>query len=135
MKKVQILVAHDHGIVRHGMRNLINSEGDFIVTWEASSGRDAVNIAEKHGSDIAIIDPGMPDLNGMDTIRQILRVSPQRLFLISRMHEKKRQRSTLCRKFSRLAHMLTCSSPMPEHNSRKRSARSSKAATFFYSED
>lgn len=72
------------------MRNLINSEEDLEVVWEASTGRDAVKIAEKHGPDLAIIDLGMPDLNGMDATRQILKARPQTRILIFTMHETER---------------------------------------------
>lgn len=90
MKKIRILVADDHEIVRHGVRNLLESEADLEVVCDAESGRDAVKLAEKYKPDVAIIDLGMPDLNGMDATRQIRRQNPSIKILIFTMHETER---------------------------------------------
>jgi len=90
MKKIKILVADDHEIVRHGVENLINSEEDMEVAWSATSGRDAVRLATKHMPDVVILDLGMPDLNGMDATRQIRKLCPDTKILIFTMHETER---------------------------------------------
>jgi DNA-binding NarL/FixJ family response regulator len=90
MKKARILIADDHEVVRHGVRNLINNEEDLSVVWEASNGREAVRIAEKNHPDVAIIDLVMADLNGMEATRQIRKVSPETKLLIFTMHETER---------------------------------------------
>lgn len=90
MKRARILIADDHEIVRHGVRNLINHEEDLEVVWEAQDGREAVRLAEKHHPDVAIIDLVMSDLNGMEATRQIRKVSPQTKLLIFTMHETER---------------------------------------------
>lgn len=88
--KIKILVADDHEIVRHGVRNLLESEEDFQVVGEAVTGREAVKICEKLSPDIAIIDLGMPDLNGMEATRQIAKNCPKTRVLIFTMHETER---------------------------------------------
>ncbi len=90
MKKVKILVADDHEIVRHGVENLINSEEDMEVSWSSTSGRDAVKLATKFNPDVVILDLGMPDLNGMDATRQIRKLCPNAKILIFTMHETER---------------------------------------------
>lgn len=90
MKTIRILVADDHEIVRHGVRNLLDSEEDMQVVGEASTGRDAVSLAAKHKPDVAILDLGMPDLNGMDATRQIRKQNPSVKVLIFTMHETER---------------------------------------------
>lgn len=90
MKKARILIADDHEVVRHGVRNLINHEEDLSVVWEASNGREAVRIAEKNHPDVAIIDLVMADLNGMEATRQIRKASPETKLLIFTMHETER---------------------------------------------
>jgi DNA-binding NarL/FixJ family response regulator len=77
MKKLRILLADDHEIVRQGVRKLIESEAGWEVCAEASDGRTAVALAEKLQPDVAVLDIGMPELNGVDAARQIKRASPQ----------------------------------------------------------
>lgn len=89
-KKVRILVADDHEVVRHGVKNLIESEEDFEVVAEAVCGRDAVELCEKKKPDIAVLDLGMPGLNGMEATRQIRKVRPETKILIFTMHETER---------------------------------------------
>jgi len=89
-KKIRILVADDHEIVRHGVRNLLESEPDLEVIAEATDGRDAVVLCAKKNPDIAILDLGMPGLNGMEATRQIRKQSPTTKILIFTMHETER---------------------------------------------
>jgi DNA-binding NarL/FixJ family response regulator len=88
--KIRILVADDHKIVRHGVRNLLESEADLEVVAEALTGRQAVQFCEKQKPDVAIIDLGMPDLNGMEATRQIAKSCPETRVLIFTMHETER---------------------------------------------
>jgi DNA-binding NarL/FixJ family response regulator len=87
MKRVRILVADDHAIVRRGMRTLIESQEGWETCAEVSNGREAVEKAEELKPDIAILDIGMPELNGLDAARQILKASPQTEVLILTMHQ------------------------------------------------
>jgi DNA-binding NarL/FixJ family response regulator len=88
--KIRIIVADDHEIVRHGVRNLLESENDLHVVAEATTGRSAVQLCEKHQPDLAILDLGMPDLNGMEATRQIRKACPDTRVLIFTMHETER---------------------------------------------
>lgn len=89
-KKTRVLVADDHEIVRHGVKNLIESEEDFEVVAEATTGRDAVVFCEKKKPDLAVLDLGMPGLNGMEATRQIRKLCPETKILIFTMHETER---------------------------------------------
>ncbi len=89
-KKIRVLVADDHEIVRHGVKNLIESEEDFEVVAEATTGRDAVVFCEKKKPDLAVLDLGMPGLNGMEATRQIRKICPETKILIFTMHETER---------------------------------------------
>src|SRR2546427_12955674 len=73
---LRILLAEDHLIVRQGVKQLLTSEG-YSVVAEAADGREAVRLAREHCPDIAVLDLGMPLLNGVDAARQILKVSPR----------------------------------------------------------
>ena len=72
---LRILLAEDHLIVRQGVKQLLTREG-YSVVAEAADGREAVRLAREHCPDIAVLDLGMPLLNGVDAARQILKVSP-----------------------------------------------------------
>jgi DNA-binding NarL/FixJ family response regulator len=73
MNRLRILVADDHEIVRRGLISLIRSHSDWEVCAEADNGRQAVEKADQSKPDIAILDIGMPVLNGLEATRQILR--------------------------------------------------------------
>src|SRR5271165_1727274 len=83
---VRILVADDHEIVRRGLRALLDAQPNWEVVGEAVSGREAVDLAKQLTPDIAIIDVGMPVLNGLEATRQILKALPQTEVLILTMH-------------------------------------------------
>lgn len=80
-----ILLADDHQLVRQGIRALLERE-HFDVVAEASDGVEAVRLAEQTQPDIAVLDLSMPQLNGIDAGREILRVSPRTRFLLLTMH-------------------------------------------------
>lgn len=67
----RILIADDHQIFRQGLRSLLDHQPDFQVVAEASDGRQALTLIEEHNPEVAVIDVTMPDLNGIETARQI----------------------------------------------------------------
>lgn len=75
-KKVRILIADDHEIVRRGIRPLIESEWGWEICGEASDGNEAVALAEKLLPDVVVLDVAMPGLNGVDVTREIQRLLP-----------------------------------------------------------
>ena len=84
---VRILVADDHQVVRTGLRALLESKAGWQVCAEASNGREAVEKAGQHKPDVAVLDIGMPLLNGVEATRQIRKLSPQTEILILTMHD------------------------------------------------
>lgn len=82
LKKLRILLADDHEVVRHGVRMLIEKEAGWEICGEAVDGRKAVAIAEKLTPDVVVMDMGMPILNGLDAARQIRRARPKTEVLI-----------------------------------------------------
>lgn len=87
MRELRILIADDHAVVRAGLRTLLESRNGWEVCAEAADGRDAVEKAAKLKPDVAVLDIGMPLLNGVEATRQILRCSPHTEVLILTMHE------------------------------------------------
>jgi two-component system response regulator NreC len=85
MGKLRILVGDDHTLVRQGFRKILEDRPEWEVVAEASDGRDAVRQALAAQPDIAILDIGMPFLNGIEATRQITRRLPTRVLILS-MH-------------------------------------------------
>jgi len=73
---VRILIADDHQMVRDGVRRLIENQPGWTVIGEAENGRDAVAMVAKLKPDIAVLDMGMPGLNGLEATRQIKHETP-----------------------------------------------------------
>lgn len=86
-KKIRILLADDHTILRKGVRMLIDSQPDMEVVSEAKTGREAVEQARKLKPDIVIMDVSMPELNGIEGTRQICDELPHTKVLALSMHK------------------------------------------------
>jgi DNA-binding NarL/FixJ family response regulator len=76
MKRIAVLLADDHTVVRQGLRALLESEGDMSVVGEAENGRQAVMLTKKTLPDVVVMDVAMPVLNGIEATRQIARQTP-----------------------------------------------------------
>jgi DNA-binding NarL/FixJ family response regulator len=83
----RILVADDHEVVRRGIRALLESHPGWNVCGEASTGHQAVHQARRLKPDLLIVDISMPEMNGLETIRQIHKSMPQIEILVLTMHE------------------------------------------------
>jgi two-component system response regulator NreC len=77
LKKIRILIADDHGIVRKGLRLQLEQNTDFEVVGEATEGREAVRMAEELLPDVVIMDIAMPTLNGIQATTQLVKKNPQ----------------------------------------------------------
>ena len=86
MATLRILLGDDHVLVRQGIRKILEDRPDWEVVAEASDGRDAVRQAETMHPQVAVLDIGMPLLNGIEATRQIVRRSPHVHVLILSMH-------------------------------------------------
>ncbi len=87
MSSVQIIVADDHEVVRRGVKSLLESHPGWTVVAEAATGREAVDQVKRCNPDVVILDITMPELNGLEATRQILKVAPQTEILILTLHE------------------------------------------------
>ena len=86
MKRITVLLADDHTIVREGFRKMLELEGDFTIVGEAQDGRQAVTLAKKLRPAVVLMDIAMPRLNGLEATRQILKAVPATKVLILSAH-------------------------------------------------
>jgi DNA-binding NarL/FixJ family response regulator len=85
-KKLRILLADDHTLVRTGLRALLERQTHFEVVGEAQNGREAVSLSASLLPDIVIMDVGMPLLNGVEATKALLKESPGTSVIILSMH-------------------------------------------------
>jgi DNA-binding NarL/FixJ family response regulator len=83
---VSIVLADDHGVVRAGLRLLLESQPDFKVIGEATNGREALQIVAKLRPQIAVVDIAMPEQNGIEATVQIRTKSPATQVIILSMY-------------------------------------------------
>jgi RNA polymerase sigma factor (sigma-70 family) len=82
MRELKLLLVDDHAIFREGLRALLDMEDDFVVMGEASSGEEAVAMAESEPPDVVLLDLHLPDGSGSAFCREIVEVSPETRVLI-----------------------------------------------------
>jgi len=71
MKTINVIVADDHSMVRHGIKQILEMESDIVVTAQASNGREAVDLANTYKPDVVLMDINMPILNGLQAVKEI----------------------------------------------------------------
>ena len=82
MKKITILIAEDHVVVRESIRQFLEREAELKVVGEASDGEEAVQLASQLKPDVIIMDISMPKLNGIEPTTQIKAPQPAATILI-----------------------------------------------------
>ena len=73
---VRLLLADDHVMMREGLKALLTKEADFTVVGEAENGKALVTLAQKTSAQVVIMDVAMPDLNGIEATRKLLKLIP-----------------------------------------------------------
>ena len=86
MGAIRILLADDHTLVRAGIRALLESLPDVEVVAESEDGKEALELVEKHAPDVAVLDIGMPGLNGIEAARRISAASTRTRVVMLSMH-------------------------------------------------
>ena len=84
VRKVRVLVADDHAVLRAGLRALLNAEADMEVIGEAANGREAVEQAERLRPDVIVMDLSMPGMGGLEATKQIKELNlPSRVLVLT----------------------------------------------------
>ncbi len=83
---MKILIADDHPVVRHGLKQILAMDPEMVVVGEAKNGNEALELARKLEWDVAILDYSMPGRSGLELLKEIRREYPGRPVLILSMH-------------------------------------------------
>jgi DNA-binding NarL/FixJ family response regulator len=86
-KKIRILLADDHALVRQGFRLILETQPDMAVVGEAANGREAVELAQRLSPDVVIMDVGMPEMGGIEATRRLAQSCPRTAVLALSMHK------------------------------------------------
>jgi DNA-binding NarL/FixJ family response regulator len=86
VKKIRVLVADDHTILREGLVSLLAASGDCVVVAQAADGISAVDLALKSEPDVIVLDLSMPKLNGIEVIRRLTQELDRTRILVLTMH-------------------------------------------------
>jgi DNA-binding NarL/FixJ family response regulator len=87
MRKIRILLADDHVMVRQGFKMILAAQADMEIVGEADNGRQAVELAEQLHPDVVVMDVAMPDLNGIEATRRLAASSPRTRVLALSMYK------------------------------------------------
>jgi DNA-binding NarL/FixJ family response regulator len=87
MKRIRILLADDHAVVRQGFRMILAAQADMEIVGEAGNGREAVERAEELKPDIVVMDVAMPELNGIEATRRLAGSAPHTRVVALSMHK------------------------------------------------
>jgi DNA-binding NarL/FixJ family response regulator len=85
--ELQILIADDHASIRRGIRSLLESHAGWSVVAEAANGREAIEQAARLKPDVIVLDVSMPEVDGLQAMRQILRNDPSACIVILTIHD------------------------------------------------
>ena len=83
---ISIIVADDHGIVREGLRRLLESEPDFDVVGEAADGREVIEAVARSRPAVVVLDITMPRLGGLETLERLRRAHPDTKVILLSVH-------------------------------------------------
>lgn len=83
---MKVLIADDHPVVRHGLKQILATDTDMTVVGEAKNGNEAMELARKLDWDVAVLDYSMPGRSGLELLSEIKREFPQRPVLVLSMH-------------------------------------------------
>jgi DNA-binding NarL/FixJ family response regulator len=87
---IRIILADDHVVLRHGLSESLKTEKDIEIIAQAGNGHTVVQLVRELSPDLVIMDIGMPDLNGIEATRQVVKMSPKTRVVGLSMHSAKK---------------------------------------------
>jgi two-component system response regulator DegU len=87
LKKINILIADDHAMLRQGIKQILELESDIAVVAQASNGEEAIKLARDYEPDVILMDINMPGTNGLQAIKEIKQEKPSSKIIVLTIHE------------------------------------------------
>lgn len=87
-KKIKVLIADDHAIVREGLKQILADTTDIAVAGDAENGFEAIKLIRRGPSDVILLDISMPDRSGIDVLKQLKKEFPKLAVLMLSMHRE-----------------------------------------------
>jgi DNA-binding NarL/FixJ family response regulator len=84
---IRLIIVDDHPVFRFGLRTLIAAEPDMAIVGEASNGTEALELVAVHAPDVVLLDVNLPDINGVEATRHLLRLCPSLRILMITMFD------------------------------------------------
>jgi len=94
---IRVLIADDHGIVRGGIRRILEDQEDIQIVGEASDGQKAIQKVRETAPDVVLLDISMPGMDGLDATKQLKAIDPEVRILILTMHAEEQYAPRLMR--------------------------------------
>ena len=88
MKPIKIIIADDHKMVREGIRQLLELDGEIIVAAEADDGVQCIEMIKEYRPDVLLLDINMPNKNGLEVLREIKNQGIRQKVLILTIHNE-----------------------------------------------
>ena len=95
-RKISVLIADDHPVLRHGLSKLLEEQPDIQVVGEAGDGQTVIELARKLKPDVVLMDVSLPVVNGCEATRQILFEFPNIRVIGLSMHEEAEMAASMC---------------------------------------
>lgn len=83
---MKILIVDDHAVVRAGLQQILSETSDLVTAREASTGKEALKLAAADDLDLVLLDIALPDMNGLDVLKELHRMQPDRPVLMLSMY-------------------------------------------------
>lgn len=87
MRKIKIMIADDHAMIRQGIKQILELEDDFYVVAQAADGEAAISLAQAHTPDVILMDINMPKLNGIQATEKLLFINPKYKIIMLTLHQ------------------------------------------------
>ena len=92
-KQIRVLLADDHAVLREGLKLILSETPDIVAVEEASTGQEVLNIIRNSPVDVVVLDISMPEMSGLDTLKQLKIEFPNLAILVLSMFPEERGRS------------------------------------------